>query len=201
MRTVKFLILLLSIVGVTHVIAAAQTATMSVDSKLYTSSNMQSAVVANLAQGSKVTIQQRKGAWYEIKDEAGKTGWVRSYDVQLKSSGNWFSRLKRVIAGSSAQQSNSSATIGIRGLGPGDVKKAKPNLKELEKLDTFKQSLNSGKQYAASVPLKSNQVAYLSNNQTASSSSSTTNNAKPKEEKKKDSNPLDDVGNALKGLF
>ncbi len=205
MRTVKFLLLLLGIAGVTLAIAAAKTASVSVDSKLYSSANLQSSVVATLKQGSSITIDSRKGGWYQVKTESGESGWVRSYDVQIKSNTSWFSRLKRVIAGSSSQQSNASATIGIRGLGPGDVKKAQPNPQELAKLDNFKQTLSDGKKYASSVPLRSNNVAYFENiKTTVSSSSSNKSTSQPESTKtetpkKKDDNDL--INKAIDSLW
>ncbi len=161
MRIVKSIIVVLGLIGISQVIAAAESAKMSVDSKLYASSSIQSSVVANLSQGTDVTIDQRQGGWYQVSDSTGQQGWVRSYDVQTEANGNWFSRLKRVIAGGYSSESNSTATIGIRGLGPGEVKKAAPNLSELAKLENYKISLSQGKQYAASIPLKSQHIAYL----------------------------------------
>lgn len=203
MRTVKFCFLLLAALGVTQiVIAASSSAKMSVDSKLYSSSNLQSSVVANLKQGSDLTIVKRQGGWYQVKAASGQSGWVRSYDVQIDSGGNWFSRLKRVVAGGYSSQSNASATIGIRGLGPGDVKKAAPNPQEVTKLDSYKLTVNDGKQYAASVPLKANQVSYLGTNKAATSSGNNNSNTSNNNQKQNSGgNALDGVGDALKGLF
>ena len=225
MRYLKPLLLIMGIFGLCQALIAAETATVSVDTKLYSSNSMQASVVAQLKQGAEVTIDQRKGGWYQISQASGKGGWVRSYDVQIASNASWFTRLKNVIAGGYSTQTNSSATIGIRGLGPGDVKKAAPNLGELAKLENHKASLTDGKMYAASVPLKANRVNYFtplkktaSSSKPKSSGSSATsnaatgslqdNNTQNTNNNKKGSETLDDigeglkdVGGAIKGLF
>ena len=196
MRKLKLILLFIGLFSLGLVTAASQTAKLSVDSQLYSSSSQQSSVVATLKQGTELTIEQRKGGWYQVKDASGQTGWVRSYDVQMDAGGNWFSRLKRVIAGGYSTESGGSATIGIRGLGPGDVKKATPNMAELGKLENYKVSLSQGKQYAASVPLTSKHVAYLEPiTKTASSSSDSSGGQKATQQ------PNKTDGNKIKGAI
>jgi hypothetical protein len=144
--------------------AANESGVVSVDSQLRAEPSADAQAVAEAPADTKLTILQRKGAWYEVKLEspASGQGWIRSFDVQQSANVGWLARFKRVIAGNTAVEGGAQSTIGIRGLGPGDVKKAAPNFQEMAKLQGFQSNGGKAKQYAAGASLKAQKVDYLS---------------------------------------
>ena len=161
------LLTLFAFISLTSVMVMAnpKSATIGVSTELYAEADKTSVIRSQLDQGTKVTVLQRQGNWYEIStDNPSQTGWVRSYFVQVHSSESWLQRMSRFMRGESPGRSTTTATIGIRGLGPGDVQNATPDMKELEKLDNYKVDINTGLGYASSAKLQSQEVAYLQAN-------------------------------------
>jgi len=166
MRTGRIITLVISLCLLYPVFAASGTGTgtgtLSVDTVLYSGPDQQSAVITALPNGSEVSIEQRQGSWYRVVTQSpAHSGWVRSYDVQVNPDVNWLARLKRVIAGNDSAETTRMTTIGIRGLGPGDIRKARPDYRELGKLDEYRMGIEQGLQYAAAIPLMSNEVAWF----------------------------------------
>lgn len=166
----KFSTFLLVTILSSPIFAQSQSAMIGVPTDLYSKPDKTSAVQTQLAEGTTITIHQRQGNWYQISSEGSSDkGWVRSYFVQKQSSEGWLQRMKRFMRGDNPAHSTAMATIGIRGLGPGDVKKAQPDPAELKKLESFKQDINAGLAYASSAPLKSQEISYLQANHVAES--------------------------------
>lgn len=161
-QIIRLILLLISLYFPCTVFADSLTGTLSVDSILYSGPDKQSAVITTLPGNSEVVIEHRQGSWYRVATQSpARTGWVRSYNVQIEPDTNWLTRLKRVITGSDPAETTTMATIGIRGLGPGDIRKARPDYRELKKLDQYRTGIEEGLQYAASVPLSSNEIAWF----------------------------------------
>lgn len=161
MKLKIFFTALTVLIVMTSAFADPEKATVTVVSNLYTAANSQSTILNSIKAGTEVTIERRQGAWYRVhSDTFPQSGWLRSFNVQINPNINWFNRFKRVLAGGYSTDSGATATIGIRGLGPGDVKKAAPNYQEVAVLDSYGVNLQQGMQYAATVPLYTNEIAY-----------------------------------------
>ena len=127
--------------------------------KVYPEASSRKKSIAKIAAGTTVSVFSRKGGWKEIyADKQEVIGWVRSYQVreglynkpeiqeeaQADSRGFLsglasFSRKASGFFGGGKTSSGSArtATIGVRGLSEEEIKEAKPDLKELKKMQGF----------------------------------------------------------------
>ena len=110
-------------------LAAAQQVTLSRDAKLHAEPSAGAAVVGELKQGATGEVTAKKGAWVQLKSDAG-TGWTFSFNVNYGSSGP-------ATAAPTPQRRGTTATIGIRGLEEEDLKGAKFDGQQLDALDAF----------------------------------------------------------------
>jgi len=127
--------------------------------KVYPEAGSRKNSVARIAAGTTVTVFSRKGGWKEIyAEKQGITGWVRTYQVReglynkpenkqeaeadsrgFLSGLASFSRKASGFFGGGRKSAGSAgtATIGVRGLSEEEIKDAKPDLLELEKMQSF----------------------------------------------------------------
>ncbi len=116
-----------------------------------------------LAAQSKVQLLERKGAWSRVKTES-QTGWVRMMHLrggavleeqpQSGSGGSFMSGVNRLLGGD--RQTNTraqSATLGVRGLSPEELKTATPNPQQLAALKSFAANKPEAERFAKEVPL------------------------------------------------
>lgn len=144
----------------------AETATIVSSAPLYQRPAYGAPTIGQLDAGLSVQLGARSGGWKQVTT-SNKSGWVRSYKVrtgkittvkQQSSSGGFLSglaNLSRKASGLFSSNRNndrkrhgSVATIGVRGLSEEQIKNAKPNLKELEKMEKFRVNKKSAKSYA-----------------------------------------------------
>lgn len=99
------------------------------------------AVLQMLAAQTRVQVVERKGAWTKVKTDK-ETGWVRMMHLRggvvvaeaapQTASGSALSGFSRLLGGSQpTTQRAQSATLGIRGLSPEELKTATPNAQAL----------------------------------------------------------------------
>lgn len=139
---------------------------------------------------AKSSVQQleRRGAWTRVQviESAGKvtdkatdkaspkeTGWVRMMHLrggvvvvesQPASSGSgMMSSFNRFLSGGSGRSSTQaqSATVGIRGLSPEELKTASPDAAALAKMNTFKSDKPEAERYAKEAKLAQANVPEL----------------------------------------
>jgi len=118
--------------------------------------------VANLDEKAKVNILLRQGGWVKINSKNGN-GWVRMLSVRSDSAAG-KRRDTGLISLLNAGRSGSSgitSTTGIRGLSEEDLKNAKPNPVEFEKMEKFAVNKASAEKFARDAELKSQQFDYL----------------------------------------
>ncbi len=149
-------------------------------------SSFSSKTLSTLPTGTQIQLAGRKGGWQQVnvKSEDGLQGWVRTYQVRAniksgtggstakrkKSKGGVLSgltNLSRRATGLFGRRSSNTgsddvvATIGVRGLSEKDLKTAKPNPQELQKMDSFAISKKTAKKFAELGGLQSRQIAKL----------------------------------------
>ncbi|MCP4186801.1 MAG: hypothetical protein GY763_04265 [Gammaproteobacteria bacterium] len=127
--------------------------------KVYPQASSLGKPIGQITAGTTVSVFTRKGGWKEIYSEQPLiTGWVRSYQVreglsnkseikmEAKSDSRGFlaglASFSRKASGffgggQSSAGSAGTATIGVRGLSEEEIKNAKPDLQELEKMQGF----------------------------------------------------------------
>jgi hypothetical protein len=144
--------------------------------------------LTSLTPGARVEVLDRQGGWQNVSLQASPTvrGWVRTYEVRTdiepgenptvvkntKGSDNGvlggLVGLSRSSAGlfgrggaTNASDNSMVATLGVRGLSETDLKKAKPNPAELEKLHQYAADAAEAGKYARAGKLQSREVAAL----------------------------------------
>lgn len=120
------------------------------------------AEVAKLAASAPVTIAARQGGWMQVA-AGGATGWVRTLNVRLASSGAAAGG-SGLLAASSVFRTGSSGTqvtTGVKGLGEDELRAAQPDMAQLAALDALAVTPAAASEQAARNGLQVNQVAYL----------------------------------------
>ncbi|HEY6281163.1 MAG TPA: hypothetical protein VIW72_05130 [Burkholderiales bacterium] len=119
--------------------------------------------LATLPEKTKVEIISRQGAWLQVKEQ--QQGWVRLLSLRTGEG--------RTIGGDSGLESlinlglgrsgNTGVTVatGVRGLSEADLKNARPNPQELEKLHQLTIPPAEAQKFAASAKLTAQQINYL----------------------------------------
>jgi len=122
-----------------------------------------------LSAQTNVTLIQRKGAWTKVKSDT-QTGWVKmmhlrgavtveAASAQTKS-GGFLSGVNRFLGGNQANnQRAQSATLGIRGLSPEELKTAAPDAKQLAAMNANAVSKSDAERFAKEIPLFKTSVA------------------------------------------
>jgi len=118
--------------------------------------------VGVLRERSRVQVKRRQGAWLEITSEGG-SGWVRMLGVRMgsastsSSSSGLFSLMNVARTGSSG----TGIAAGVRGLDKEQIKNAKPNPAELQKLNDYAVSPDEAERFAAESNLAAQRIDYL----------------------------------------
>lgn len=160
--------------ALTGVVASAQeSVTTNRATELRANPDDSAASLQSLAPQAKVQVLERKGAWSKVKTET-QTGWVRMMHLRggvtleeapqsggSKSSGGGFlAGFNRMLGGN--QQTNQraqSATVGIRGLSPEELKTASPNPQALADMKSFVCNKPDAEKFAKDVNLAKVEVA------------------------------------------
>jgi hypothetical protein len=130
-----------------------------------------SALLQSLTAQTKVQLLERKGAWSKVKTDT-QTGWVRMMHLrggviieeaapaQKSGGGGFLSSFNRFLGGSpQTNQRAQSATVGIRGLSPEELKTATPNAQALADMKSFASSKPDAEKFAKDAKLAKADVA------------------------------------------
>jgi hypothetical protein len=162
--------------------AADQQGVIVRQASVYAQGSTASSRVGQLPAGTRVAMFTRDGGWQEIfSDKPALTGWVRVYQVRAgkyaapvvateqEDSRGFLSGLasfSRKASGFFTQDatatSSGTATIGVRGLSEAEIKSAKPDFVELEKMETYASRPQRMESFTAQGGLKSSEVSYIS---------------------------------------
>jgi hypothetical protein len=120
------------------------------------------ATVATLDEKAKVNILLRQGGWVKINSAKGN-GWVRMLSLRSDSTAKKTvdSGLISLLNVGRSGSSGITTTTGIRGLSEEDLKNAKPNPEELEKLEKYAVNKAKAEKFAREAKLKTQQLDYL----------------------------------------
>ena len=143
---------------------AAEGGTMLRDDDLRASASTSASSAAKVSKGAQVEILNRQGAWMQIRHE-GKTGWVRLLNVRkgAASQTDVAGGLAGVLSLGTTRSDPGGvvATAGVRGLNEEELKGAKFNAQELQKLEGLGVSSDQAKRFASQGRLVARDVAYL----------------------------------------
>jgi hypothetical protein len=117
--------------------------------------------LATLPEKIKVEIISRQGAWLQVKDQ--QQGWVRMLSLRTgegRATGG-DSGLKSLLNLGRSGNTGVTVATGVRGLSETDLKNARPNPQELEKLRQLTIHPAEAQKFAASAKLTAQQINYL----------------------------------------
>lgn len=138
-------------------VAAAQTVMLEHDAQLLASPSAGARVVASLKKGTTGELLARKGAWVNVKTQAG-TGWVNSFNVREQAASG-APALGNIVA--PRRKTVTTATIGIRGLEAEDLKSARIDPQQVKLLDTYAASPQEAQEAAQATGLSAARVEYF----------------------------------------
>jgi hypothetical protein len=121
--------------------------------------------IATLPERTAVEIATRQGAWMEIKTREGSKGWIRMLSVRLgnpdqkASGGNILSAIG--VGNRPRPQTTATVTTGVRGFSEAELKDAKPNPAEVDKMESFAADKAQATAFAANGKLGARQIAYF----------------------------------------
>ena len=123
------------------------------------------ATVARLDQNTSVNIVKREGGWVRITSKAGN-GWVRMLSLRGSSTATkrGDSGLQSLFNIGRSGSSGFTVATGVRGLSEEDLKNAKPDQREFEKLLSFEVKKAKAEKFARDAKLKAQRLDYLPSN-------------------------------------
>ncbi len=117
--------------------------------------------LATLPEKTKVEIISRQGAWLQVKEQ--QQGWVRLLSLRTgegRATGG-DSGLKSLLNLGRSGNTGVTVATGVRGLSEADLKNARPNPQELEKLRRMTIPSAEAQKFAANAKLTAQQINYL----------------------------------------
>lgn len=144
---------------------AKEVGTLRVDVDLRAAPYSDAKSAGNVAANAPVDVLERRGAWLRVTT-ADKNGWVRLYQVRLgegpeQKGSSGLGALWNVGQTGRSGTQGIVATTGIRGMSAAQLKDAKPNPKEVEKLERYRANDAQARDEARAVGLKQKDVAFL----------------------------------------
>jgi hypothetical protein len=144
---------------------AKETGSTRVDVELMAAPYRDAKGIGNLTGNTRVDVLERRGAWVRVT-AADKGGWLRLHHVRLgegseqKGSSGLGALWNISTTGRSGTQ-GIVATTGVRGMSADQLKNAKPDPKEFEKLDRYRANDDQARDLAKAGGLKEKDVAFL----------------------------------------
>jgi len=157
--------------------AWAAPGTVLLNEKLYSQPSSGASVAATVNKGTSVNIVAKKGGWLQVT--AGRsTGWIRLLSVRAGSGGSGGAGFGDVVGAATTRSDPSRvvAVAGLRGLSDVDLKQAKFNADELNRMDAWQMSSSETSSFARKAGLVAVKVPGLPAPQPAQSSSPWENN-------------------------
>lgn len=155
-RFASFLLLL-------PLLAQAEPATLLRATELKASPATDAATVSQLAADAAVDAGERRGGWIKVKSASGAEGWVKLLVLRYGGAGaakRGDSGLSQAINVARTGTSGTQVTTGVRGLDETDIRTARPNAAELQKLDGYAESRQGSASFAEGGKLKAQHVEY-----------------------------------------
>ncbi len=134
------------------------------DDNLRSSASSSAGTVASVAKGTAVEVLDRQGGWTQIR-AAGRTGWVRLLSVRrgaAAGSDSLGDARGLVELGQRRSDPNKVVAVaGLRGLNEEELRAARFDAQELERLGGYAVKAEEAQQFAGRAGLVRREVAYL----------------------------------------
>jgi hypothetical protein len=122
--------------------------------------------LATLPEGTPVKVLQRAGGWTQVSAN-NQQGWVRVFHLRFptvaqtsNSSGNAFTSIGSALGLGGGTRTASTATIGIRGLSPEDLKNASPDDAAVQKMQSYRADAPAAERFARDGKLSAQHIDY-----------------------------------------
>ncbi|MDX2218351.1 MAG: SH3 domain-containing protein [Burkholderiales bacterium] len=129
------------------------------------------ATVASLPRDTAIVDIGRSSGWIRVQTGDKKTGWVRSFHISMKgnisessSGGSFLGGLGSLFSPVRREPPKTISTVGIRGLSEEEMKNAKPNPAEFNKMKSYAVSKADAQAAAQRARLNPQTVAYVDAN-------------------------------------
>jgi len=118
--------------------------------------------VARLGENASVNILSRQGGWVKISSGQA-SGWIKMLSLRYTgtASKKGDTGLQSLINVGRSGSSGITVATGVRGLSEEDLKNARPNPRELEKLQNFAADKSAAAKFASEANLKTQRLDYL----------------------------------------
>lgn len=122
------------------------------------------AAVGRVAKGATVDIVARQGGWTRISG-GGRSGWVRILSVRTAAPATGLGDVLDAVEAGTARRDPGKvvAVAGVRGLDEEELKLARFNAAELQRLSAYASSRAEAEAYAREAGLRPAKLAYLPN--------------------------------------
>jgi hypothetical protein len=135
------------------------------DSELMAAPYRDAKSIGNLPGNTRVEVLERRGAWVRVT-AGDKDGWLRLHHVRLGEGGeqkgsSGLGALWNISTTGRSGTQGIVATTGVRGMSADQLKNAKPDAKEFEKLDRYRANDDQARDLAKAGGLKEKDVAFL----------------------------------------
>ncbi len=122
------------------------------------------AAVGRVAKGATVDIVARQGGWTRISG-GGRSGWVRILSVRTAAPATGLGDVLGAVEAGTARRDPGKvvAVAGVRGLDEEELKLARFNAAELQRLSAYASSRAEAEAYAREAGLRPAKLAYLPN--------------------------------------
>ena len=144
---------------------AKETGSTRVDAPLMAAPYRDAKQAGDLAAHTRVEVLERRGAWVRVT-AAEKDGWLRLHQVRLgegeakQGSSGFFALWNIGTTGRSGTQ-GIVATTGIRGMSADQIKDAKPDPEQEQKLNQYRATDAQAREHASAGGLEEKTVAAL----------------------------------------
>lgn len=119
--------------------------------------------VATLPDQARVEILRRQGGWTQIKAQSAAQGWVKMLSLRLGDGAarKGDSGVASLLSVARSGSSGTTVATGVRGLSEEDLKNARPNPEELQKMERLAATPQDARKFAASANLGGQPIDYL----------------------------------------
>lgn len=147
--------------------AEEQVATVLRDTQLHSAPYSDASVITTVKAKSRITILERRGGWYQVRDSRRHTGWLRMSNIRFgeggtsTGDGSGLNQTLRFLSSGRSGASGVTVATGIRGLSSADVAHATPDHNAVKRLDRFSVSAAAAQSFALNANLRSKQIRYI----------------------------------------
>jgi hypothetical protein len=124
------------------------------------------ATVGKLEANTDLDVSKRQGGWMQVKTAQGQEGWLKMTAIRLgggaaaKGDSGLGSLARAALTGRSGN-TGVTATTGVRGLSPEELKNATPNPEAVRQLDRYADNKARAQSFAEAGRLQAQPVEYL----------------------------------------